>query len=179
MDTASDAVNAPAQTSSLCDRETGALFPGASRFLCSDRQLFLVLLIIPVTAHLGFSWLSGRRGLIVGNIDLDIAWLLVSSLFLYPMVEELLFRGTLLPALARQFSRWPLWSRPMGCISAANLMTSLVFASAHWIAGHPPAHAMTIVFPSLAFGLVWERCRRIASCIALHSAYNASAILLV
>ena len=56
---------------------------------------------------------------------------LTSSIVLFPVLEETLFRGLLQPMIAHSISgRWRL-------ISTANLITSLIFALFHLI-NHPP-----------------------------------------
>ena len=56
---------------------------------------------------------------------------LTSAVVLFPALEETLFRGLLQPIIAHSIShRWRL-------ISAANVITSLIFASLHLI-NHPP-----------------------------------------
>ncbi len=87
---------------------------------------------------------------------------------LYPLVEEWLFRGRLQPAIAAtRLGR----ARRIG-ISAANLLTSVAFATVHLLA-HSPVWALLVVFPSLAFGFFRDRYSAIGPSIALHVFYNA------
>jgi membrane protease YdiL (CAAX protease family) len=86
----------------------------------------------------------------------------------YPILEEWLFRGRIQGALA---------AGKLGCyqwagISAANLVTSLLFALCHTL-NHPPLWAALVFIPSLLFGLFRDRYGRIAPSILLHAFYNA------
>ena len=97
---------------------------------------------------------------------------LTSSIVLFPVLEETLFRGLLQPMIAHSISgRWRL-------ISTANLITSLIFALFHLI-NHPPLWAVATFFPSLVFGYAYERYRNIVAPTLIHSVYNAGFFLLV
>lgn len=91
----------------------------------------------------------------------------------YPVVEELLFRGTIQPALAR---RWPL--RALPGISAANFHTSLLFALAH-LFFHPPALALATYFPSLVFGHLRDRSGSVVPGTIVHAVYNLGFFVLL
>src|SRR5690606_32736811 len=68
----------------------------------------------------------------------------------YPLLEETVFRGLLQPAIANRLPRrWRL-------LSAANLLTSGIFASLH-LFYKPPGWALLTFFPSLVFGYFRER----------------------
>lgn len=90
-----------------------------------------------------------------------------------PIVEELLFRGCLQGVLVRR-----VWARRtvMG-ISAANLMTSMLFSSAH-ILTHPLLWALLTLFPSLLFGALRDRSGSVVPPIALHIFYNTGYFLI-
>jgi membrane protease YdiL (CAAX protease family) len=61
--------------------------------------------------------------------------------------------------------------RTWGGISAANLITSLLFVLGHlW--QHPAAWAVAIAVPSLVFGWFRDRHGSVYPCIALHMFYN-------
>lgn len=95
------------------------------------------------------------------------AFALLSFVCVQPLVEECIFRGLLQPWLARTMR-----ARIHGSISAANLLTSLLFVLAH-LPSHPPPWAMAVLLPSLAFGYFRERHGHIGSAVMLHMAYNA------
>ncbi|MDA9372132.1 JDVT-CTERM system glutamic-type intramembrane protease [Porticoccaceae bacterium] len=95
-----------------------------------------------------------------------------SSIVLFPVLEETLFHGLLQPMVAHSISgHWRL-------ISAANLITSLIFALFHLI-NHTPQWAVATFFPSLVFGYAYERYRNIVAPTLIHSVYHAGFFLLV
>lgn len=109
-----------------------------------------------------------------GNQSPDLAWpLRFPGQFLllcvvYPVLEELAFRGFL-----QGFFRQKAWGlRSAGGMSAANLVTSLVFALSHlW--RHAPLWAGLTFFPSLVFGFFRDRSGSVVPPIVLHVFYNA------
>ncbi len=107
-------------------------------------------------------------------VALNPAWPLhMPLLFLllalvYPVVEELVFRGALQGTLYRQ--RWG--SRRLGPISTANFFTSLLFAGFHFFY-HAPLWAALVFLPSLLFGYFRDKYQRVLPAIILHVLYNA------
>jgi uncharacterized protein len=94
-----------------------------------------------------------------------IAWWRLAILAL---AEEIIFRGL----LQRELSRASFFSgRRLGPLSLANLLASLVFATAHLIA-QPPLWSAAVFAPSLVFGWIWDRYRRVAPCWLAHFVYN-------
>ena len=86
----------------------------------------------------------------------------------YPVLEELAFRGFL-----QGFFRQKAWGlRSAGGMSAANLLTSLVFAALHFLR-HAPLWAGLTFFPSLVFGFFRDRSGSVVPPIVLHVFYNA------
>jgi len=93
----------------------------------------------------------------------------VNLVLLWPLAEELLFRGVVQGWLLR---RWPASSFVVFGISLANGLTSLVFTAMHlWL--HPGWLALAVMLPSLAFGWTRERHRSLLSPCLLHMFYNA------
>jgi membrane protease YdiL (CAAX protease family) len=90
----------------------------------------------------------------------------------YPVLEEIVFRG-LLQELAREF----ISGRAFGSLSLANLFTSLVFTGFHFL-NHAPLWAALVFFPSLVFGFFKDRYRTLTAPILLHVFYNAGFLLL-
>ena len=90
-----------------------------------------------------------------------------------PLLEELVFRGTLQPWLGR--SAWG--ARENWGITTANVVTSALFAGAH-LAAHDPALAAATFFPSLVFGYFRDRYGSIGPGAALHVFYNTGWLLL-
>lgn len=105
---------------------------------------------------------------------LDLAWPLRAPqpflllAIVYPVLEEIVFRGGLQPLLLRNRrlaqQRWGL--------SGANLVTSLIFAAFHLVA-HAPLWAAAVLLPSLVFGYFRDRYHSLAAPIVLHVFYNA------
>jgi membrane protease YdiL (CAAX protease family) len=54
----------------------------------------------------------------------------------------------------------------------ANTATALVFALAHGLSQGTWQSLLTLL-PALVIGLLYQRSRQVAPCIALHSAFNA------
>lgn len=94
-------------------------------------------------------------------------WVFVILSLVYPVLEEIVFRGLLQDWLATRFRH-----RAFHGLSAANVVTSLVFAALHFLY-HPPLYAALVFFPSLVFGYFRERHDTLATPIALHVWYNA------
>ncbi len=85
----------------------------------------------------------------------------------YPVLEEIVFRGMLQEGLASRLTAWS-----SGPVSKANLITSLVFAALHGFS-HAPLWAAAVFFPSLLFGHFRERHAGLTSPILLHAFYNS------
>ena len=93
--------------------------------------------------------------------SLPVFWIVAKAL-----AEELAFRWGLQEVLERRWS-----GRDLGPFSAANWVTSILFAALHLIA-HPPLWAAATLLPSLAFGHIWTRHRQLVPCVLLHVVYN-------
>jgi membrane protease YdiL (CAAX protease family) len=107
------------------------------------------------------------------SVDPDPTWPLRAPLrflypaLLYPVVEELVFRGFVQEQLHRRCKPWAL-----GPLSHANLLTSVLFTALHFF-NHPPLWAAAVFFPSLVFGLFKDRTGGVAAPIVLHVFYNS------
>ena len=86
---------------------------------------------------------------------------------LYPVVEELVFRGLVQDLAQRHIRPWRL-----GPLSHANLITSVLFTVLHFI-NHAPLWAAAVFFPSLVFGFFKDRTGKLAAPIVLHVFYNS------
>ena len=86
---------------------------------------------------------------------------------LYPVIEELVFRGLIQDLAHRHLRPWHL-----GPLSHANLLTSLLFTALHFI-NHAPLWAAAVFFPSLIFGFFKDRTGMLAAPIVLHVFYNS------
>jgi hypothetical protein len=111
-------------------------------------------------------YLLTRPGLNPGW-PLDGPWAFVRVALIYPLTEEIVFRGAIQGWLQRVLSR-PL----PGPLSLANLLTSMLFAATHALY-HAPVWAAAVLIPSLVFGHFRDRYRGLALPIALHVYYNS------
>lgn len=102
-----------------------------------------------------FDWFSQHIG----------SFLILSVLM--PILEEIVFRGLIQEKLAQITGH-----ASLARISAANLITSLLFVIFHLI-NHPPVWALLVLFPSLVFGYSKDKYKCLAAPILLHITYNA------
>ena len=96
-----------------------------------------------------------------GGDPLRIGMLLVIS----PVLEEIVFRGLLQEWLSKRFAQ------RLGCLSLANVLTSLAFAALH-LFHQSLLWSALIFFPSLVFGFSKERYQTLWAPIVLHAWYN-------
>jgi membrane protease YdiL (CAAX protease family) len=110
---------------------------------------------------------------VISTPETDLAWPLrepmrfIYPALLYPVIEEIVFRGVLQEFLQARLRPWQL-----GPLTLANLLTSLVFTALHFI-NHPPLWAAAVFLPSLLFGLTKERSGSLTAPIVLHVFYNS------
>jgi membrane protease YdiL (CAAX protease family) len=126
-----------------------------------------VLMVLPLVAAV--SWLAQRilgdpggsnplLELVLGSRDtLSLLCLAFTALVLAPLFEEVLFRGVLLPVLARTMGAAP-----------AVLASAAVFGLAHLSLGELPPLLV------LGLGLGWLRLRsgRLGPCVLMHGLWN-------
>ena len=97
------------------------------------------------------------------------AWL--SFALLYPVAEELLFRGVLQGEALRLTTRDGTTLR-LGPLSLANVLVTLAFVALHMRA-QPLAWALAVAVPSLVFGHLRERFASVWPAVLVHVVYNA------
>lgn len=103
----------------------------------------------------------------------DLAWPLREPLrflypaLLYPIIEELIFRGFIQELAHRHLKTWRL-----GPLSHANIITSVLFSGLHFF-NHPPLWAAAVFLPSLLFGFFKDRSGHLQAPILLHIFYNS------
>jgi len=108
----------------------------------------------------------------------DLAWPLAAParfLFaaaLFPVVEELVFRGLLQGSLLR--TGWA--TRRFGPLSIANVVSAAAFSAAHLVRT-TPLWAAAVMLPGLVFGFFRER-HGLHAAVLLHVIYNAGFIWL-
>ena len=100
---------------------------------------------------------------IVGHRESVWAWVMMGTAVIgAPIVEEIMYRVLLQSCLLRVTGRtWP-----------AVLVTSALFAAAHWSAA-PPHAVATLFFLGIAFGVAYERTRSPLVPITMHALFNA------
>jgi len=106
------------------------------------------------------------------NWPMIFPWQFLLPVLLYPVAEEIVFRG-----LVQELLQEYLGTGGLGPLSVANLLTSILFTGMHFIY-HPPLWAALVLFPSLVFGFFKERTGGLAAPIVLHAFYNAGFIWL-
>jgi len=92
----------------------------------------------------------------------------------YPVVEELAFRGALQGWLLRYRSGR---GAVVAGVSGANIVTTVLFVAAH-LFYHPPLWALLVFIPSLIFGWFRERYQSVIPGILLHILYNSGYFML-
>ncbi len=103
----------------------------------------------------------------------NLAWPLASPLrfltlvLLYPVLEEVVFRGFIQGWLSDRLAINPNWFG----VSLANLITSMLFVAIHFWQ-HPPLWALAVFVPSLLFGFFKDRYHHLMPAILLHCFYN-------
>jgi membrane protease YdiL (CAAX protease family) len=125
---------------------------------------FLGLLLIPAAIWLFIYYQTGSVALYGG-------WSLLQVVLIYPVIEEIIFRGILQPWIAQR------WKQTLFKLSVANLITSGIFALLH-LAEHSALWALATFIPSLIFGYSLERYNRLLAPIILHGTYNGGYFLI-
>ena len=125
--------------------------------ILSDKA-YLIALLLPFPIWIYFSELNGINYLSVNEI--------LMLLILFPVTEELFFRGIIQPIIYKKFSKT--WRS----ISVANVLTSLLFSVTH-LFNHNPIWALSTFFPSLVFGWSKDRYNTLLAPLMLHCYYNA------
>ncbi len=98
--------------------------------------------------------------------------LLLKLALLYPILEEILFRGWMQERLNKILRK----NAIKYGISQANLLTSLAFTSLHLLT-QPFGWALLVIFPSLTFGYMKDHYQKLTPCIILHVFYNTGFLL--
>ncbi len=159
----------------------------------SDRFFWLAFMLGPVVWVMLFCLfpanVSGGGGDVTGgSVPLEsnlLATLRLLFLFalVYPVLEEIVFRGGLQgfllekPALAKSIVTGSGDNQSPWLLTPANLITSVAFTAMHFI-NHPPLWASLVFFPSLVFGWARDRYDHLWASMLLHAFYNAGFLLL-
>jgi membrane protease YdiL (CAAX protease family) len=101
------------------------------------------------------------------EVDHNLLWVataIVAPVLIAPVVEELFFRGLVLPAIGMNW---------IGIVASA-----VIFSAVHLVTAFHPLTALSTFVVGLAFGLLAVRTRRLGASITAHIVYNASLIAL-
>lgn len=102
---------------------------------------------------------------------IEISWILQKPLvffliiFVYPIFEEIVFRGLVQEQIASRYSG------SIGILSIANITTSLLFVVFHFVY-HSSVWAIAVFVPSLIFGYFKDKTYRLVVPMVLHVFYN-------
>lgn len=106
------------------------------------------------------------------------AWLLVAPLWylklalLYPILEELVFRGLVQSQIFNVLRKVKL-----GPFTWANIGASVVFCGFHFLS-HAPIWAGLVIIPSLYFGYLKDKYHSLKQPILMHVFFNAGYFLI-
>jgi len=115
----------------------------------------------------GLLW-TGVRLAAGGRFALPSPYMVTVFFVFAPVAEELFFRGFVQNWLKKRITSVFLY------VSAANLITSVLFAVVH-MAGWGAAHGLMVFAPSIIIGILYDRTGRVSFAILLHSIYNLNA----
>lgn len=90
---------------------------------------------------------------------------LLTLVILYPIVEEIFFRGIVQSWIALRVKK------KLSFLSYSNILTSIIFSLMH-LFNHAPIWAIASFVPSLVFGYSQERYKTLQAPVILHSYYN-------
>ena len=104
----------------------------------------------------------------VGDISLKSV---IIFLIFVPFAEEYLFRGLFQSILFTKFSG------SIYILSYANIITSITFSLSH-IFYNDLLHSFLVFFPSLVFGVLYDRSRSIIPSFITHFVYNINIFII-
>jgi uncharacterized protein len=93
--------------------------------------------------------------------------LFLLPVFVYPVLEEIAFRGLIQETLFAQNWGKKNWLN----FTVANFLTSVLFVAAHFFY-HQPLWALSVLIPSLVFGFFRDKYQSVIPGILLHIFYN-------
>lgn len=99
---------------------------------------------------------------------------ILNTIVLYPVLEEVLFRGVIQGQLIQK--NWA--KQTFSGFSYANWLTSLLFVGLH-LFYHQPLWAISVILPSLLFGHFRDYYHSILPAIILHASFNLQLILVL
>ena len=129
--------------------------------LIKDRQFHLALLAGVVVV-----WAFGALLHPSAPAAWQAPWRFFQLVMLFPLLEEILFRGLIQGSLARRLPGRD------GPLTHANLGATILFVLAHLFT-HSLWWAVAVLIPSLVFGYFRDRYQHLLPSILLHCFYNS------
>jgi membrane protease YdiL (CAAX protease family) len=125
----------------------------------------LLRMVVMIVELFGIGQLTSSSSFFEVNHDLLwVATAIVAPILIAPVVEELFFRGLVLPAIGMNW---------IGIVASA-----VIFSAVHLVTAFHPLTAVSTFIVGVALGLLAVRTRRLGASITAHIVYNASLIAL-
>lgn len=138
------------------------------RHTTHDKLLIMAVVVCTTIGYLFWQLVSVQ---FVPQWDVTLL-ALVNLLFIYPLTEEIIFRGVIQESLLTIAA---LGKRLYG-ISIANIITSCLFAGLHAL-NQPLILSVFIALPSLVLGFFKQRYSTLLISVGLHILFNATFLL--
>ena len=129
-------------------------------------QFYLALFLGPIF-WLGYQYFEPA------NVHWAFDYRYLLLVLVYPLVEEVVFRGL----LQGQLRNLSVMRAELAGVSLANVSASIVFMSTHLLVQETVIAAADI-FPSMVFGFLFDRYRTILPGVLVHVFYNAGFFIL-
>ena len=124
-----------------------------------DKQFLVAILIAPIVAWI-FTYIFTPNFITQQVVNP------IYIIIIYPILEELSFRGAIQGFIARKVNKNFIYQ-----LSYANIITSILFVLTH-LFYHQLFWALLVFIPSLIFGYFKDRTTSVMPSIALHMFYN-------
>jgi membrane protease YdiL (CAAX protease family) len=135
----------------------------SAKFL-ADKQFWAAILAAPIVWILLYFYTDA----LIAKQEFNPIY----AIFIYPIIEELAFRGLIQDYLHTKFTS------TVAQLSLANILTTILFVLLHLVY-HPILWALAVFIPSLIFGYFKDRTGYILPAIILHIFYNSGFFLLL
>lgn len=107
-----------------------------------------------------------------------LAYTLLLFIFVFPILEEIVFRGLVQESIQQLLANTPCPKQIIWRIGSANILASTFFSLSHFWA-HSAGWAIASFVPSLVFGYFKDRYQSLSPSITLHIFYNLVFYLLL
>jgi len=119
--------------------------------------------VIMIVELLGVGYVTSSASMF--DVDHNLLWIataIIAPVLLAPLVEELFFRGLVLPAIGKN------WKGIAG--------SAIIFSGLHMVTGFHPLTAVSTLIVGVTFGILAVRTGRLGASITAHIVYNGSLI---